>query len=420
MLTLLTLGTSSAHGAQWAVMPKNPSQEKIPTQIWVLVGAAFAVAVGYGLIAPILPLFAQQMSASVTATTIVVSAFAAFRLLWATPAGSLVQRFGEQGTYMAGVLIVAASSAATAFAANYWQLLIFRSLGGIGSVMFTVAAVGMLVKLAPPTMRGRVSALYGASFLVGNITGPLIGGLLGGFGHQVPFLVYAAFLVVAASLVGWLMPRGRLLGAAGDGVQPPMTLAEAFRDNAYRSALATMFANGWANFGVRVSVLPLFVAFALSDEPWVAGTALAAFAVGNAATLPFSSRYADRHGRRPLILMGSLVAGGFTAILGFGGQLWWVLLLCLIAGVGVGMLNPATQASLADVIGSERSAGRVIAVSQMVADIGAIIGPVLAGLMVDGWGYDWAFLLTGAVLLVSAVPWLFTADTLARAHKEAS
>lgn len=152
-------------------MPKNPSQEKIPTQIWVLVGAAFAVAVGYGLIAPILPLFAQQMSASVTATTIVVSAFAAFRLLWATPAGSLVQRFGEQGTYMAGVLIVAASSAATAFAANYWQLLIFRSLGGIGSVMFTVAAVGMLVKLAPPTMRGRVSALYGASFLVGNIMG---------------------------------------------------------------------------------------------------------------------------------------------------------------------------------------------------------------------------------------------------------
>lgn len=203
-------------------MRTSPSQENIPAQIWVLVGAAFAVAVGYGLIAPILPLFAQQMSASVTATTIVVSAFAAFRLLWATPAGSLVQRFGEQRVYMAGVLIVAASSAATAFSANYWQLLVFRSVGGIGSVMFTVAAVGMLVKLAPPTMRGRVSALYGASFLVGNITGPLIGGLLGGFGPQLPFLVYAGFLVVAATLVGWLMPRGRLQGASGVGGQPPI------------------------------------------------------------------------------------------------------------------------------------------------------------------------------------------------------
>lgn len=401
-------------------MPTNSRTEKIPTQIWVLVGAAFAVAVGYGLIAPILPLFAQQMSASVTATTIVVSAFAAFRLLWATPAGSLVQRFGEQRIYMAGVLIVAASSAATAFAATYGQLLVFRSLGGIGSVMFTVAAVGMLVKLAPPTMRGRVSALYGASFLVGNITGPLIGGLLGGFGHQLPFLVYAAFLVVAAALVGWLLPRGRLLGTSGHSAQPPLSLAEAWRDSAYRSALATMFANGWANFGVRVSVLPLFVAFAVSEEPWVSGAVLAAFAVGNAATLPFSSRYADRRGRKPLILTGSLVAGGFTAILGFGGQFWWILLLCLVAGVGVGMLNPSTQAVLADVIGSQRSAGRVIAVSQMVADIGAIIGPVAAGLVVDAWGYEWAFLLTGAVLLVSLVPWLGTADTVARARDEAA
>ncbi|MDF1487134.1 MFS transporter [Tessaracoccus caeni] len=400
-------------------MPANATSEKIPTQIWVLVGAAFAVAVGYGLIAPILPLFAQQMSASVTATTIVVSAFAAFRLLWATPAGSLVQRFGEQRTYMAGVLIVAASSAATAFAANYWQLLIFRSLGGIGSVMFTVAAVGMLVKLAPPTMRGRVSALYGATFLVGNITGPLIGGLLGGFGVQVPFLVYAGFLVVAAALVGWLLPRERLLGASGQGAQPPMTLAEAFRDNAYRAALATMFANGWANFGVRVSLIPLFVAFAVSDEPWVSGAVLAAFAVGNAATLPFSSRYADRRGRKPLILVGSLIAGGFTAILGFGGQFWWILLLCLAAGVGVGMLNPSTQAALADIIGSERSAGQVIAVSQMVADVGAIIGPVVAGLIVDTWGYDWAFLLTGAILLVSMLPWLTTPDTLKRVSKAA-
>ncbi|HMR50660.1 MAG TPA: MFS transporter [Arachnia sp.] len=401
-------------------MPTNSSTVKIPAQIWVLVGAAFAVAVGYGLIAPILPLFAQQMSASVTATTIVVSAFAAFRLLWATPAGSLVQRFGEQRIYMAGVLIVAVSSAATAFSATYWQLLVFRSVGGIGSVMFTVAAVGMLVKLAPATMRGRVSALYGASFLIGNITGPLIGGVLGGFGPQLPFLVYAGFLVVAAALVGWLLPRGRLQGAAGAGAQPPMTLAEALRDKAYRSALATMFANGWANFGVRVSVLPLFVAFAVNEQPWVAGAAMAAFAVGNAATLPFSSRYADRRGRKPLILMGSLVAGGFTAVLGLGGQFAWILMVCLVAGVGVGMLNPSTQAVLADVIGSERSAGPAIAVSQMVADIGAIAGPVIAGLIVDGWGFEWAFLLTGSVLLASAVPWLTTPDTLKRTAARAA
>ena len=65
-----------------------------------------------------------------------------------------------------------------------------------------------------------------------------------------------------------------------------------------------------------------------------------------------------------------------------------------------GLLGPAQQAAIADVIGNERSGGRVLAVFQMTSDIGAIIGPVLAGLLADRLGYGWAFGVTGGVLVV--------------------
>lgn len=391
-----------------------PQDRRLPRDIWILISAAFVIALGYGLIAPILPQFANQFAISYGSAGLVISAFAAFRLLWATPTGSLVQRYGERRVYMSGVAIVAASSAATAFAQNYWQLLVFRSLGGIGSVMFTVAAVGMLVKLAPAHMRGKVSAAYGATFLIGNITGPVLGGLLAEISMQAPFLVYAGALVVAATLIGVFLPKPSA-GAAAATVLPPMTFREAWADPAYRASLATGFANGWANFGVRVSVVPLFVAAMISDAATAAGIVMAAFAAGNAAMLPFSSRFADAVGRKPLIVVGAAVAGTFTILFGFAPNLAILVALSVLAGAGVGALNPAQQAALADVIGSKRSAGPVISTYQMMADVGAIAGPILGGVIADHLGFAWTFALTGAILVVFSIPWWRTGDTLHRA-----
>ncbi len=51
--------------------------------------------------------------------------------------------------------------------------------GGIGSTMFTVSAVALLVRLAPASIRARVTAAYASAFLLGGIGGPVVGGLLG-------------------------------------------------------------------------------------------------------------------------------------------------------------------------------------------------------------------------------------------------
>ena len=178
-----------------------PDRDRVPQQITVLIAAAFVIAIGYGIVAPVLPQFATTFGVGVAAASAVVSVFAVARLLFAPAGGRILNRIGERPTYVTGVLIVALSSAATAFAQTYWQLLLFRGLGGIGSVMFTISAMGLIVRLAPTRMRGRVSGYYASAFLVGGVLGPVVGGLLAGFGMQAPFLIYAVSLLVAVAVV---------------------------------------------------------------------------------------------------------------------------------------------------------------------------------------------------------------------------
>lgn len=388
---------------------------RIPREIWVLIAAAFVIAVGFGLITPVLPQFARSFGVGVTAASVIVSAFAFFRLVFAPVGGRLLTRLGERPVYLMGLLIVAVSTGATAFAQSYPQLLAFRALGGIGSTMFTVSAMALIVRLAPPAIRGRVSSAYATAFLLGGVTGPLIGGLLGNLGLRVPFLVYAVALLVAAGVVAVFLSGASLAARTPQHADPPMTFRLALTDRAYRSALVSAFANGWSNFGVRVALIPLFVTAVVSQAPWVAGVTIAVFAVGNALALTLSGRLADSVGRKPLILTGLVVSGLATVVLGLLESLPLILLASLVAGAGAGTLNPAQQASVADVVGSNRSGGPVLAGFQMATDTGAILGPILAGAVVDLWGYDVAFALTGVILLLAAGAWVPSRETLGSA-----
>lgn len=384
---------------------------RIPREIWVLIAAAFVIALGFGLITPVLPQFAQSFGVGATASSIVVSAFAFFRLVFAPAGGRLIARVGERPIYLAGLLIVAASSAGTAFAHSYWQLLVYRGLGGIGSVMFTVSAVALIVRLAPPAIRARVSSAYASAFLIGGVGGPVVGGLLGGLGLRVPFLAYAAALLLAAAIVFFFLQSASLRPKEGAPVLPVMRVRDGWADTAYRAAVASGFANGWANFGVRNAILPLFAVAVIADDPRVAGFALAVFAAGNALGITFTGRTSDRVGRKPYIIGGLVVSGLATAATGLATNLPVLLALSVVAGIGAGTLNPAQQATLADVVGRERNGGPALAAFQMSADTGAIIGPVVAGLLVDRGSFGLAFAATGAVTLLAVLPWLRGRET---------
>lgn len=385
----------------------------LPFEIWALIAGSFAVAVGYGVVAPVLPQLASSFGVTVTAASAIVSAFAAMRLVFAPAAGWFVNRWGERTTYTIGLLIVAASTGACAIADSYGQLLVLRAAGGIGSTMFSIAATGLLIRLAPVRRRGRISSYNAAAFLLGGLLGPVLGGIVAGFGLRAPFVFYFVMLLVAAALVGIALRRSTTLPSRTDAKDPaaaPARLWEALRLSQYRSALLSFFAFGWGSFGVRVATIPLFLTVGLGADAAAAGWALAAYAAGNAVFIFPSGRWADSLGRKPLLLLGYAVGGAGFAIVPFADSPIMVCVAMAVAGIGSAFIGPAQQATIADVVG-KRPGGQVVAVSQMVMDLGAVLGPILVGLIVDWTGFGWAFGTTAGIMALVAVLWIFTRDS---------
>ncbi|MEJ5928840.1 MFS transporter [Corynebacterium sp. H128] len=394
------------------------STDKIPYEIWVLVSGAFVIALGFGIIAPILPQFARSFDVSAAAASAVVSVFALSRLLFAPSSGRAVDKLGSRRVYMLGLVIVAVTSGSIAFTQEFWHIIVLRLLGGVGSTMFTVSAMGFIVQHSPPNIRGKASSAYASAFLIGNVLGPVLGALVEPLGMRVPFLIYGVALLVVTGFVGTMLrPKPDAVETVKVTI-PAMQVNEVISNPSYQAVLLSGFANGWVNFGVRVAILPLFAASIFHKGGAIAGLAMAAFALGSAISIQFSGRLADSNGRKPLIVAGLLVNLVFTGVLGFATTSAMVIGFSFLAGIGGGLLNPAQQATLADLIGNERSGGKVLANFQMAQDFGAITGPILVGMLADVYGYSTAFLACSGVALISALVWIFHGkETLGNAGK---
>ena len=383
--------------------------EKVPREIWVMVAAAFTIAIGYGLIAPLLPQFVVSFDVSMAAAGFVVSIFSVSRLLFAPAAGRLVDRIGTRHVYLTGLLVVAIATGMVALSQAFWHIAVLRGIAGIGSTMFTISAMGLLVRLSPPSIRGRCAALYASAFLLGNVAGPLVGASMSFLGFRWPFVIYGVAVGLAAWIVAHYMPKVK--GASTSAAQrEPMLVKEAWQDTAYRASLSAGFAHGWINMGVRVAVLPLFAAAIFHNGAAAAGFALAAFAAGNAAVLQFSGRLADVVGRRPLIIVGMVGSGLFMGVLGFSTAVWSLIVSSVLAGAASGLINPSLQAALGDIVGQKRSGGKVLSTFQMAGDLGQICGPIAIGLLADLYGFQTAFLACGLVAAIGMAGWVFARE----------
>ncbi|MGW4214820.1 MFS transporter [Lentzea sp. NPDC004789] len=393
-------------------------RERLPVEVWVLVAASFIIAIGFGIVAPVLPVYAASFGVGHTAVAALISTFAFVRLAFAPVSGRLVNKFGEPHVYIVGILIVAFGTALSGFSSSYPEMLTWRALAGVGSTMFTVAALGLLIRITPAPMRGRASGLWAAGFLVGNVCGPIVGAGLVPLGLWVPFVSYGVMLCLAAFVVWFFLRRSTLAALDKTNTETPMSVREAVRHPTYRAALASGFANGWAVFGVRISLVPVFVIEALKHSPAVAGISMSVFAAGNASMLFLSGKIADTRGRKPVALAGLVVSGLATIWMGFTGDMWTFMAASLVAGMGAGLLNPPQNAVVADVIGARGKGGPVLAGFQMVSDLGAIIGPMCAGVLADTLGFEASFAITGAALLLSVGFWLVAPETLPTHEEE--
>jgi MFS family permease len=400
-------------------LPAKLRPPALPREVYVLAAVAFAVAVGFGIVAPVIPVFAREFGVSRAAAGAVISAFAFMRLVSALGSGQLVDRLGERLVLAAGIGVVAVSSALAGLARSYWQLLVLRGVGGVGSAMFTVSAMSLALRVVGPDRRGQAAGLFQAGFLVGIIVGPVLGGLLAGFSLRVPFYVYAATLAVAGSIGAFFLRRTPLPDQAAEDGQPQRTsLGAALRQRAYLAALTSNLGTGWVLFGVRSSLLPLFVVEGLHREPVWTGAGFLISAGAQALTLLPAGRYVDTVGRRPGMVLGGALAAAAVGLLAVSPTAPAYLLAMVVFGVGAGFLGVAPSAVVGDVVAGR--GGTVVAAYQMAADLGAVIGPLLSGWLADTRGYAAAWACAAAVLGAGALLALGAPETRHRAAASAN
>jgi MFS family permease len=395
----------------------DTEKPKLPREVWLLVAANVVVALGYGVVAPVLPQYARHFGVSISAATFIITAFAMMRLVSAPPAGLLVQRLGERRVYISGLVIVALSTGACAFAQTYWQLLLFRSLGGLGSAMFTVSSLGLMIRISPPDARGRVAGLFSSGFLIGSVGGPVLGSLTVGLGLAAPFVIYGAALLVAAAVV-FVSLRHSAVAAPEVNTEPAVSVRAVLRHRAYRAALFSNFATGWAAFGLRIALVPLFVVEVLGRGAGFAGLALATFAIGNISAVIPSGYLSDRIGRRKLLIVGLTVSAAATILVGYTSSLPVFLAAAYVTGAATGIFISPQQAAVADIVGNKARGGTAVATFQMMADLGSIIGSLAVGQIAEHTSFGLAFVVSGAVLFLAAIGWVFAPETRGRAPAE--
>jgi MFS family permease len=382
----------------------------LPREAWVLIGANVVAALGYGVVSPVLPVFARTFGVSMDAVTFAITLFSVMRLFFAPPSGLLVQRLGERPIYVWGLLIVAVSTGLSAFVQTYWELLVFRAIGGIGSTMFFISALGLMIRISPPDARGRAAGLFATSFLVGMVGGPLVGSLTAGFGLRAPFLFYGVAMLLTAVVVFYSL-RQSTLSAPAEQVHTEVTMRAAFAHRAYRAALVSNFATGWSVFGVRMAVVPLFISDVMGRGPRMTGLVLAVFAIGNVIVVMPSGYLSDRIGRRSLLISGLLACGVATIGLGVSTSLPIFLTAAFIAGAASGVYTSPQQAAIADILGNSARAGTPVAAFQMMADFGAIVGALVVAKIAEHFSFAWGFTISGVIMLAAAVVWTFAPET---------
>jgi len=351
---------------------------------------------------PAIPVFAKSFGVNNAAIGLMVSAFAITRFASGLISGVLVDKFGERAVFSTGVFMVSLFTFLAGVAQNYEQLLFFRGAGGLGSSMFSVAASSVILRSVGDDQRGQVQSVYQGSFIVGGMAGPAIGGLLSVISLRAPFFVYSV-LLFCSGVVALFFLKGDSIGAKvkDSKAESATTIREAFAMPAYRIALVLAFIGTWVFFGMRASILPVFVTEELNSTTAVVGYGFALSAIVQGAILLKAGRFSDEKGRRAASIIGANIVFVGVLILTFAVNTWMFLLSMIVLGFGGAFLSTTPASMVGDVM--KGKGGKVIAIFQMAGDAGMIFGPIIIGWISDVYSYRTAFGFSAAIFAIALV-----------------
>ena len=168
----------------------------------------FVIMLGFGIVAPILPLYARSFGVGYDAASLLISTFAFARLVFDPVAGPVVDRYGERLCAVTGVVFVGASSFLAGLAGSFPLVVVFRGAGGLGSSLLFAALYSYLLKVVPSNRMGRTMSVFYGALNVGIIAGGPIGGVVAHvWGLRSPLFIYAGLCFLSGMLYLKFMPE---------------------------------------------------------------------------------------------------------------------------------------------------------------------------------------------------------------------
>jgi MFS family permease len=426
---------------------RSMSADRLPDEVYILAAMAVIAALGFGILAPAIPLLAEEFGEGKVIAALAFSCFALARFCSAFAYGRLVGVLGERTIVVLGLVIQSVAMTAAAFAPSFEFVIAMRTISGLGSAAFTVSSMTMLLRLVPSHKRGRAVGLYQGGFLMGAIGGPAVGGFLTDVSVRLPFVIYGVLAMISAGVGLSRLPAranqspshpdsmgADALGTYTSGADDDLHVDDALRaeegglarrggrrgapvrsplrSRAFLAALLLTVATGWSLYGTRASLGPVYVSEQLGHSAAWTGGAFLALSLTQVIVLWRAARLSDSWGRRPTMIIGSMLATVALAILVLPPHSAAFIASMMLLGAAAGFSSSSPAAVVGDLTG--KSGGKGIALFSMSGDFGSMAGPLVSGYLTEAHSYNVAFTVCAGTFAIAAVACLAMPETRPR------
>jgi MFS transporter, DHA1 family, tetracycline resistance protein len=369
---------------------------RTPQGFWPVWTTVAVDLLGFGIIIPLLPLYATSFGASPVTIGFLFASYSLAQLVFSPIWGRISDRVGRKPIIMVTIAGSAIGSLTVGLAGTIPLLFLGRIIDGASGSSVAIARA-VVADLAPPAERARLMGLLGAAFGVGFVVGPAIGALATIAGPSAPFLVAAAISSVNLVVTSVRLPQTVPTTAASDIPRPPMAglvgrllLVGLVAMTAFSAFEATLGLLGRSRLDMADSTVALVFV----------GVGIVLVAVQALAVGPLVRRLGDTGALR--LGLAANVVGLLLLARAFG---WPQLIAGLgFLAAGQALLIPALASSLAGSVTSDRT-GAVLGAQQSAVGLARVIGPAAGGALfaVDpGLPYLGAAAITAVIML--AIP----------------
>jgi multidrug resistance protein len=356
----------------------------------------FVNLVGFGIIIPLLPFYAETFGASPLVIGLLFAVFSLCQLAAAPALGDLSDRYGRRPVLIFSLLGTVASFVMLAVAHSIAMLFAARIVDGLSGGNISTARA-YVADVTEPKDRARAYGLIGAAFGLGFILGPALSGLLAPISYAAPIWAAAAATMVA-TLMAWLwLPETVHRARAGVG-NPFRYLPELIGRPLVRRVLAIDFVY-WVAFATFQTTFALFAARRFHFDAARTGYFFAAFGIlGAVIQGGFIRPIVARIGDKATFMLG-LTCGAIGLIAAaLAPSVTWFAAALVPMALGIGFGHP-TMASLVSRVARGDEQGRVQGAASAVESLGRTIGPVWGNASLQQYGESTPY-VSAAVFLV--------------------